>query len=169
MLEQWVMIRAFSFSDYLINQLKPATITSYLSILRSYYVNRRIDIAVFDSPYFLRLVQGARGLFPSKKRERLPIIRDILLKIISPFTSRNDYHINAAFKLAFVSFLRISEFIYTRIKKITLFFKVIRFIRSDFTLFTDYTIIRLKRSKTEKIYQGVNILVVNTGDSNYSV
>ena len=152
MLGQWVTIRAFSFSDYFISQLKPATITSYLFTLRSYYVNRRIDTAVFDNPYFLRLIQGARGLFFNKKRERLPIIKDILSKITPPPTSRNDYYINAAFKFAFAGFLRMGEFIYIRIKKITPSFKAIEFIRSDFTLSTDYAIIRLKKSKTNKIY-----------------
>ena len=52
----------------------------------------------------------------------------------------------------FVNFLRISEFIYIRTKKITLSFKIIGFIRSDLTFFTDYTIIKLKKNKTDKIY-----------------
>ena len=152
MLEQQVIIRIFNFLDHLISQLKSALITSYFSILRSHYINRRIDIIVFDNPYFLRLVQGARDLFLNKKRERLSTIKDISLKITPPFTSRNNYYINAAFKFAFVGFLRIGEFIYIRVKKITLSFQTIRFIRSDFTFFTDYAIIRLKRSKTDKMY-----------------
>ena len=152
MFGQWVTIRVFSFSNYFISQFKPATITSYLFILRLYYVNHRIDIVVFDNPYFLRLIQGARGFFPSKKHERLSIIKDILLKITLSFTSLNDYYINRIFKFAFAGFLRIGEFIYIRIKKITLFFKATEFIRSDFTFSTNYAIIRLKRSKTDKIY-----------------
>ena len=151
------------------SQFKPATIISYLSTLRSHHVNHRIDTAVFDSPHLLRLVQGARGFFPSRKRERLPITKDILSKITPPPMSRNDYHINAAFKLAFAAFLRIGEFIYTYTKKITPSFKAIGLTRSDLTLSTNHAIIRLKRSKTDKIYQNVNILVASTGDSNCPV
>ena len=66
--------------------------------------------------------------------------------------SRNNYYINTAFKIVFASFLRIGEFIYNYIREITLSFKVIGLIRSDFTAFTDYTIVRLKRSKTNEIY-----------------
>ena len=107
---------------------------------------------MFDSPYLLRLVQGARSLFPSRKRERLPIIRDILSKITPPSTSRNDYHIDAAFKLAFAGFLRMGEFTYTYIKEITPSLKATGLTRSDLTLSTDYAIIRLKRSKTDRMH-----------------
>ena len=169
MLGQWVVIRTFGSSDHLMSQLKPATITSYLSALRSHHIDRRIDTTVFDSPHLLRLVQGARGLFPSRKRERLPVTRDILSKITPPPTSRNDYHIDAAFKLAFAGFLRMGEFTHTHAKEITPSFKATGLTRSDLTLSTDHAIVRLKRSKTDKMHQGVNILVASTGDSNCPV
>ena len=113
MLGQWVTTRAYGSTDHLMSQLKPSTITSYLSALRSYHIDRRIDTLVFDSPHLLRLVQGAWSLFPSRKHERLPITRDILTRITPPPTSRDDYHIDAAFKLAFAGFLRMGEFTHT--------------------------------------------------------
>ena len=124
---------------------------------------------MFDSSYLLRLVQGARSLFPSRKRERLLIIRDILSKITPPPTSRNNYHIDAAFKLAFAGFLRMGEFIYSYIKEMTPSFEATGLTRSDLILSIDHAIIRLKRSKTDRMHQGVNILVASTDDTNCPV
>ena len=169
MLGQWIAIRAYGSIDHLMSQLKPGTIISYLSALRSYHIDRRINTIVFDSPHLLHLVQGARSLFPSRKRERLPITRDILSKITPPPTSRNDYYINAAFKLAFAGFLRIGEFTHTYIKEITPSFETTGLTRSDVILSIDHAIVRLKRSKTDKMHQGMNILIASTGDSNCPV
>ena len=44
-------------------------------------------------------------------------------------------------------------------------FIVINLIYSDVIIAVDYATIRLKRSKTDKIHQGVNILVISTDDS----
>ena len=40
---------------------------------------------------------------------------------------------------------------------------------SDVTLLLDHAIVRLKRSKINKIHQGVNILIISTKDSNYPI
>ena len=124
---------------------------------------------MFDSPHLLRLVQGARSLFPGRKHKRLPIIRDILSKITPTPASQDDYNIDVAFKLAFAGFLYIGEFTHTHIKEITQSFIITGLTRLDVTLLLDYAIVRLKRSKIDKIYQGVNILVVSIRDSNYPV
>ena len=58
------------------------------------------------------------------------------------------------------------EFIYTRVKEIKPSFKAIGFTRLDVILSTDYAIIRLKRNKTDKLHQSINILIVSIGDSN---
>ena len=81
LLSQQITLRAYGSSDHLISQIKLSIIISYLSALCSYYMDYRISTIVFDSLYLLRLVQGARSLFPGQKRERLPITWDILLKI----------------------------------------------------------------------------------------
>ena len=146
------MIRAFGSINYLINQFKPSTIVNYFFILRFYQVNYRIDIAVFDNFYLLRLIQGTRSLFFNKRRKRLFITRNILSKIILTFIFKDDYNINAVFKLAFVDFLRIKEFIYIRTKKNTQSFTATGLTRSDLILSSDYTIVKLKKSKTDKIY-----------------
>ena len=150
-------------------QLKPSTIASYLSALRSYHIERRIDTAVFDSPHLLRLVQGARSLFPGRRRERLPVTRDILSKITPTPASQDDYNIDAAFKLAFAGFLCMGEFTHTRAREGAQSFTTTGLTRSDVTLSSDHAIVRPKRSKTDKMHQGVNILVASTGDSNCPV
>ena len=152
MLGQWVAIRAFNSTDHLTSQLKPSSITDYLSALRSYHVDRRIDTTVFESPYLLRLVQGARSLFPGKRRERLPITRDILTKITPTPVSRDDYNVDAAFKLAFAGFLRIGEFTHTRAREISQSFAASGLTRSDLTFSSDHVIVRLKRSKTDRMH-----------------
>ena len=148
------------------SQIKPSIITSYLSALRSYHVDRRISTTVFDSPHLLRLVQGARSLFPGQKRERLPITRDILLKITPTLTTRDEQQVDAAFKLAFTGFLRMGEFTHAKAKeKNSTTFVTTSLTRSDITIAADHAIIRLKRSKTDKTHQGVSILVASIGDS----
>ena len=133
-------------------------------------MDHRVNTTVFDSPHLLRLVQGARSLFSSQKRERLPITRDILLKITPIPTTRDEQQVNAAFKLAFTGFLRMGEFTHVKIKeKNSSTFAATGLTRLDIIITIDHAIIRLKRSKTDKTHQSVNILVVNTGDNYYPV
>ena len=60
------------------------------------------------------------------------------------------------------------EFTHVKVKeKNSSIFITTSLTHSDIIIAADHAIIRLKRSKMDKIYQGVNILVVNTGDSCY--
>ena len=57
------------------------------------------------------------------------------------------------FKLTFMGFLYIGEFTYAKIKeKNNPIFIITNLTHSDVTIAVDYTTIRLKRSKTDKIY-----------------
>ena len=84
--------------------------------------------------------------------------------------TRDEQQINTVFKLAFAGFLCMGEFTYTKVKEVNgLTFVVTGLTRSDVTLSTDHVIIRLKRSKMDKMHQGISIFVASTGDSNCPV
>ena len=65
--------------------LKPDTLQSYLSALRSVHVDRRLPTDVFESEWLHRIVMGIRRLTPHEFKARAaPITLDILEKITSP-------------------------------------------------------------------------------------
>ena len=170
MLGQWVAMRAYGSSDNLMGQLKLSTILSYFLALRSYHVDRRWNTSVFESQHILRLIQGARSLFPNQKRERLPITREVLSKITTTPVTREEHHIDAAFKLAFAGFLRMGEFTHTKAKEANgPVFAATGLTRSDLTFSGDHITLRLKRSKTDRTHQGVNIIVASTDDEHCPV
>jgi hypothetical protein len=55
---------------------------------------------------------GAILLFPSTKKTKLPIIKDILDKIVTSRPYKADINVDAAFIIAFTGFLYIGEIIY---------------------------------------------------------
>jgi hypothetical protein len=59
-----------------------------------------------------RALVGAISLFPSTKKTKLPIIKDILDKIITLRPYKADINVNMAFIIAFIGFLYIKEIIY---------------------------------------------------------
>ena len=101
---------------------------------------------------------------------RLLITSNLLITIIYNFISRDNINITAAFKLAFVKFLRIKEF--THIKQRAAdnqAFATANLTRSDVRLIVDYITVRLKRSKINRLYQEVTIIVAATGEHNCPV
>lgn len=66
-----------STAEYL-GQVKPDTMLSYLSALRSYHVDRNLSIEAFDNPRLDRIIKGGKRLFLSIKRKRLPISHPFL-------------------------------------------------------------------------------------------
>jgi len=96
-------------------------------------------------------------LFPSTKKTKLPIIKDILDKIITLRPYKADANIDAAFIMAFIGFLYIGEIIYLNRKAKD--FSTIKALRSDVRIAPNsYLIVfYLKRSKTDKTYSSVNI------------
>ena len=88
-LGRWIATRAFGSTDRYQGQIKPDTLQSYVSALRSYHVDHGLATSVFRSPRLDRLIQGARSLFPGPRRERLPITRELLTTVTpnrSPLT-----------------------------------------------------------------------------------
>jgi len=97
------------------------------------------------------------SLFPSTKKTKLLIIKDILDKIITLRPYKADANINAAFIIAFTGFLRIGEIIYLNRKAKD--FSTIKALRSDVRIAPNSHLIvfYLKRSKIDKTYSSVNI------------
>jgi len=98
--------------------VKSSTIKVYLTGLRSYCVDQgysTADFEVFTHPQVQRTIKGARRLYPAREdvtRERLPITKNILLRVLSRLSldSYEGICLHAAFCLAFAGFLRIGEF-----------------------------------------------------------
>jgi len=88
---------------------------SYLAAIRSQHVDRGLPIKVFNLPIIRRMLDGATSLNPLLRGRgfKRPITRDILAQIVAPSTDIPNVNMNAAFKLAFAGFLRISEIAYS--------------------------------------------------------
>ena len=169
-LGRWIATRAFGSTDRYQGQIKPDTLQSYVSALRSYHVDHGLPTSIFTSPKLDRLIQGARSLFRGPRRERLPITRELLTTVTPEPISIDDLHVNAAFKLAFAGFLRMGEFTHAKEREADIqAFAAANICRSDVKFSSDHVTIRLKRSKTDKQHQGISIVVAATQDTNCAV
>jgi hypothetical protein len=98
---------------------KSATMKLYLTGLRSYCVDMGMDdLDIFRHLRVQRVIRGIKifnGAIEGDLRERLPITRDLLLRILVRLDSNTQegatYH--AAFCTAFAGFLRVGEFTWT--------------------------------------------------------
>ena len=100
---------------------------------------------------------GAILLFPSTKKTKLLIIKDILDKIITLRPCKADTNVDTAFIIAFIGFLRIGEITYLNRKAKD--FSTTKALRSNVRIAPDsyLMVFHLKRSKIDKTYSGVNI------------
>jgi integrase len=93
---------------------------SYITGRRSLHVDMGLPTdGIFDHPRLQRIVQGARRFYgETGTRERLPITRDVLLKILRCLprwrTDLMQANLYAAFCLAFAGFLRVGEFTWSK-------------------------------------------------------
>jgi len=96
-------------------------------------------------------------LFPSTKKTKLPITKDILDKIITLRPYKADINVDTAFTMAFAGFLYIGEIMYLNRKAKD--FSTIKALRSNIRIAPNSHLIvfHLKRSKTDKTHSGVNI------------
>jgi hypothetical protein len=96
-------------------------------------------------------------LFLFIKKAKLPIIKDILDKIVIFSPYKANINIDTAFIMAFMGFLYIGEIIYPN-KKVK-DFSTIRALYSNIRITPNgYLIVfYLKRSKTDNIYSNINI------------
>lgn len=164
MLEEWAANRIFGNTLPKQGQIKPETVASYLSALKSYHIDWRLSLKGFDDRRMTLIIKGRKRLFPSKKRNRLAITKDILEKITKnkPLTIE-DLNVDKAFKVAWVGFVRMRELTYSasELKKET--FKDTKLTRSDisFAEGDQYAILRLKRSKTDVEHTGFKLFSSN--------
>jgi hypothetical protein len=128
-LAEWISLRARGSTTE--RALKPDTLQSCLSALRSVHVDRRLPTDVFQSEWLHRIVMGIRRLIPHEFKARAsPITLDILGKITSPNAPTSDkLNLDTAYKVAFV--LRSGEFLHDRLDRET--FENTSLTRSDVT------------------------------------
>jgi hypothetical protein len=175
-LGRWISIRASGSDSSFLRQAKPDTIQGYLSALRSYHVDLRLNTDVFDSEHLKRLLKGAKRLFnrPSDS-ERRPITKEILIQITSQSPSprtkafkTNTLNLDTAFKVAFAGFFRLGEIVYSAAEtRNAAVFQATRLTRQDVRFFDkgQYATIHLKRSKSDHDHRGVTVVVTASHDS----
>jgi hypothetical protein len=93
-------------------RVKPETLSNYISVIRSRYIDLGHLIAAFKDHTIKRALAGAMLLFPSTKKTKLLITKDILDKIITFRPYKANTNVDAAFTIAFTGFLRIGEITY---------------------------------------------------------
>ena len=164
---EWAAQRIFGGSSPKQGQVKPDTVASYLSGLRSYHVDHHWPVTVFEDLRLARILQGGRSLFPKVKKDRFPITKEILERITAtvPITE-DDFNIDAAFKIAWAGFLRLGEITYSPADLKKSSFINLKVTRSDvrFAENDQYAVLRLKRSKTDVKHTGVQIILSATGE-----
>ena len=118
MLEEWTATRIFGSTLLKQGQIKPDAVLRYL-----------------------------KRLFTSKKRNRLPITKEILEKITEEeLLSITDLNVDTAFKVAWAGFMRMGELTYTAAEAKKATFAETGLTRSDisFAEGDQYAILRLK-------------------------
>ncbi|KAJ3454842.1 hypothetical protein MRS44_013442 [Fusarium solani] len=160
--------------------VKPDTALADLAALRAYHVDNFLDDKLFNNKHFRRLIDGARRLTPrTKVRVRKPISREAITKLSAGLATlppqpsqmttdlRDDLNFATACRVAFAGFLRIGEFTYKREDLGTpSIFLATKLTRSDirFSSSFDHAQLTLKRSKTDRRHEGVQIILAKTGD-----
>ncbi len=167
MLEERAATRIYGTTLPKQGQIKPKTVLSYFSALKSYHIDRRLSLKSFIDPRMALIINGRRRLFLNKKRNRLPITKDIFKKITEDEPlSVTDLNVNTALKVAWAGLIRMGELTYTAaaVKKAT--FSETGLTRSDisFAEGDQYAILRLKQSKTDTEHTRVEIILAATGE-----
>jgi hypothetical protein len=154
---------------------KSATMKSYLTGLRSYCVDMGMDdLEVFRHPRVQRVIRGIKifnGAREGDLRERLPITRDLLLRILARFDTNTQegatYH--AAFCTAFAGFLRVGEFTWTSAEWLLgagdfstwhVTRRSVQFLDDDSRLY-----LTLPASKTDPFRMGITITIAAASDA----
>ncbi len=81
--------------------MKPDTIASYLSTFKSYHIDQRLSLKDFNDPPMALIIKAGKRLFSSKKRNRLPVVNNILEEITKEeFFMVADLNVDKEFKVA---------------------------------------------------------------------
>ncbi|KAA8893081.1 hypothetical protein FN846DRAFT_896296 [Sphaerosporella brunnea] len=94
---------------------------AYLTGLRSYCVGMgmgRGDLEVFRHPRVQRVIRGIKIFHGGDLRERLPITRNLLLRILTELdtNTQEGATYRTAFGTAFAGFLPVGEFTWSRME-----------------------------------------------------
>jgi integrase len=174
-LGKWITARAFGSPTANLGRIKPETIQSYLAALRSHHIDRGLPTTVFESAHIKRLIKGAHNLFSTPKRQRYPITKDILerilpsLEVANPVAptpeEKDNANVHAAFCLAFSGFLRVGEITHTARELQSSGAKPKILLRNNinFSANHDTATLLLRRSKTDTTNRGVRIMFARTG------
>ncbi|KAG5930322.1 hypothetical protein E4U60_007098 [Claviceps pazoutovae] len=92
---EWLVGRAFGRHHGIIpsqSKILPATISAYLSALRSVHVDLKLSTTVFDDDHMKRFMAGIYNLFPASPRPepRSPMTRELLLRVLDPNAMRSE-------------------------------------------------------------------------------
>lgn len=132
MLEKWSANCNFGNIFLKQGQVKPETVSSCLSALKSYHIDRQISFKDFNNLRMALIIKEDKKLFFNKKQNRLSITKNILTKINKdkPITIHN-FNIDTTFKIAWASFIKLGKITYMATKPKKIFFKNIKITRSD--------------------------------------
>ncbi|KAJ6110880.1 hypothetical protein N7486_003115 [Penicillium sp. IBT 16267x] len=126
------------------------------------------------------MVDGARRQPRRRKRIRNPISRASVMALSGNIShlpaeplrlsdaQKNDLNLAVAARVAFAGFLRVGEFTYTAADlRNTQVFAATKLTRADirFSPTMDHVLLTLKRSKTDRNNEGVNIVLAATNDA----
>ena len=142
----------------------------YLTGIKSYQLDLRLDCAAFSDLRLERTLQGIKHDHNEPaRRTRTPLIRPHLLSMLRYLGrhSYNDTVTRAAFSLAFAGFLRIGEFTYRALDlemgpafhNWFLTKSSIRFIEND-----KHIELTLPVSKTDPFRQGIQLIIAGSHD-----
>ena len=154
---------------------KTSTIKLYLTGLRSYCIDLgQADLTAFDDPRLQRILRGIKIFHAAPEtepQERLPITRDILLRIITGLdqNTHEGTTLCAAFCLAFAAFLRIGEFTWSNsewrsdgdFKQWHITRSSVRFHPPGLT--PDRAYLTLPASKTDPFRRGITLTIAASG------
>lgn len=173
---EWLVGRAFGQHQGMIpNQSKilPATISAYLSALRSVHVDLKLPTTDFDDDHMKRLMAGIYNLFPASPlpKHRSPMTKELLLSILHPHAMRAEapsdaVQFNAAYSFAFGGFMRMGELTHSAFDESSPDFPRTRLTIRCLTISPSRDSIQLflPRSKADKTNRGVTIVMAATGD-----
>lgn len=126
------------------------------------------SLYLFSDPTLQRIVLGIRRFQGGTQRgERLPLVRELLLRILSLFNTSvvHGATMHAAFCLAFAAFLRVGEFTYTQSDLLGADFGKFHPTRGHVTLQKDHLELTLPASKTDPFRCGITLTVAASHDA----
>jgi hypothetical protein len=113
---EWIAYKFLGNSSPNMAVVSAKTLRAYLSAIRSRHVDMALSVYPFEHPAIARMLVGATSLNPifSSKKSKVPITRNMLLKLMLDDNSIAAINATAAFTLAFAGFLRMGEITYTK-------------------------------------------------------